>query len=70
MLADRQALLNTPRETPGRTQQKTFVFDTRHITLIEGYARAHGIDPNKVIYAMCEEFFQQHGYLQGGSQRP
>jgi hypothetical protein len=68
MLAARQALLSTPQETPGHTQQQTYVFDSRHIALIEGYARAHGFKPQEVIYAMCEEFFRQHGYIKGRSQ--
>jgi hypothetical protein len=68
MLAARQALLSPPRETPGHTQQQTYVFDSRHIALIAGYARAHGLEPQEVIYAMCEEFFQHHGDLKGRSQ--
>jgi hypothetical protein len=68
MLAARQALLSTPRETPGQTQQQTYVFDSRHIALIEGYARAHGLKPQEVIYAICEEFFQRHGYIKGRTQ--
>jgi hypothetical protein len=59
MLADRQAILSTPRGTPGHTQKKTYVFDVRHIALIEQYADAHRIDLKEVIYAMCEEFFQR-----------
>src|ERR1700757_4868807 len=41
MLADRQALLSIPKGTPGHTQKKSYVFDVRHIALIEGYAQAH-----------------------------
>jgi hypothetical protein len=59
MLADRQAILSTPRSTPGHTQKKTYVFDARHIALIEQYANEHRIDLKEVIYAMCEEFFQR-----------
>jgi hypothetical protein len=59
ILADRQAILSTPRGTPGHTQKKTYVFDVRHIALIEQYANEHRIDLKEVIYAMCEEFFQR-----------
>jgi hypothetical protein len=59
MLADRQALLSTLRGTPGHTQKKTYVFDVRHIALIEQYADAHRLELKDVIYAMCEEFFQR-----------
>jgi hypothetical protein len=57
MLADRQALLSTPRGTPGHTQEKTYVFDVRHIALIEQYAQKHRLDLKAVIYAICEAFF-------------
>jgi hypothetical protein len=59
MLADRQALLSTPLGTPRHTQEKTYVFDVRHIEMIEEYARVHRLEPKDVIYAMCEEFFQR-----------
>jgi hypothetical protein len=59
MLADRHALLSIPLGTPGHTQAKTYVFDARHIAMIEEYARVHRIEPKDVIYAMCEEFFQR-----------
>jgi hypothetical protein len=58
MLADRQAMLSTPKGTPGHTQKKTYVFDVRHIALIEQYAQDHRLELKEVIYAMCEEFFQ------------
>jgi len=58
MLADRQALLSTPG-TPGHTQKKTYVFDVRHVGLIEAYAQANRIELKDVIYMMCEEFFQR-----------
>jgi hypothetical protein len=58
MLADRQALLSTPLGTPGQTQKKTYVFDVRHIGLIDAYAQANRIELKDVIYLMCEEFFQ------------
>jgi hypothetical protein len=58
MLADRQALLSTP-STPGNTQKKTYVFDVRHVDLIEAYAQASRIELKDVIYMMCEEFFQR-----------
>jgi hypothetical protein len=58
MLADRQALLSTPR-TPWNTQKKTYVFDVRHIGLIEAYAQANRLELKDVIYAAFEEFFQR-----------
>jgi hypothetical protein len=58
MLADRQALLSTP-STPGNTQKKTYVFDVRHIGLIEAYAQANRLELKNVIYAAFEEFFQR-----------
>jgi hypothetical protein len=59
MLADRQALLNASTSTPGQTQKKTYVFDVRHIALIDAYAQAYQLEPKDVIYMMCEEFFQR-----------
>jgi hypothetical protein len=58
LLADRQALLSTP-STPGNTQKKTYVFDVRHITLIDRYAQENRLELKDVIYLMCEEFFQR-----------
>jgi hypothetical protein len=63
MLADRQALLSTP-STPGHTQKKTYVFDVRHIAMIEQYAANNRLDLKDVIYAMCQEFFQSRGYAE------
>jgi hypothetical protein len=63
MLADRQALLSTPTGRPGNTQKKTYVFDVRHITLIDRYAQDHRLDLKDVIYSMCQEFFERHGYM-------
>ena len=59
-----------PAGAPRPTQSTTYVFDSRHIALIEAYARAHGMEPKEVIYAMCEEFFQHHGSIKGRSQPP
>jgi hypothetical protein len=59
LLADRQALLSTPLGTPGQTQKKTYVFDIRHIGLIDAYAQANRLELKDVIYLMCEEFFQR-----------
>jgi hypothetical protein len=56
MLADRQVRLSTP-STPGHTQKKTYVFDVRHIALIEAYTQDHRLELKDVIYAICEEFF-------------
>jgi hypothetical protein len=70
MLADRQVLLRTPLGTPGNTQKKTYVFDVRHIALIDRYAQDHRLELKDVMYAMCEEFFQQHGYIEERSQKP
>jgi hypothetical protein len=58
MLADRQTLLSTP-STPGNTQKKTYVFDVRHISLIEAYAQEHRLELKDVIYAAFEQFFQR-----------
>ena len=55
MLADQQVLLSTP----GHTQKKTYVFNVRHIALIDEYARVHRMELKDVIYLMCEEFFQR-----------
>jgi hypothetical protein len=66
MLADRQAILSTPRGTPGHTQQKTYVVDVRHIALIEQYADQHRLDLKDVIYAMCQEFFERREFLPEG----
>jgi len=63
MLADRQAMISTPRGTPRNTQKKTYVFDVQHIALIDRYAQAHRLELKDVIYAMCQEFFQQRGYV-------
>jgi hypothetical protein len=65
ILADRQATLSTLKGTPRDTQKKTYVFDVRHIALIEQYAQAHRLELKDVIYAMCQEFFQQRGYAEG-----
>jgi hypothetical protein len=63
MLADRQALLSTPLGTPGHIQKKTYVFDVRHIGLIDRYAQDHRLDLKEVIYSMCQEFFERRGYV-------
>jgi predicted membrane metal-binding protein len=62
MLAARQVLLTTPRKPPGHTQPKTYIFDIRHIALIESYAQEHQLDQKNVLYQALEEFFQQRGY--------
>jgi predicted transcriptional regulator len=63
MLSERQVMLSTPRGTPGHPQKKTYVFDVRHITLIDRYAQDHRLDLKDVIYSMCQEFFERHGYM-------
>jgi len=70
MLAARQALLAPPRTPPGHTQPKMYLFDVRHIALIERYAQEHQLEPKDVIYAMYEAFFQQHGSIKARSQQP
>jgi hypothetical protein len=65
MLADWQALLSTPVGTPGHTQKKTYVFDVRHIGLIDRYAQDHRLDLKEVLYQALEEFFQRRGYVEG-----
>jgi hypothetical protein len=64
MLADRQVVLSTPLGTPGHTQKKTYVFDVRHITLIDRYAQDHRLDLKDVIYAAFQEFFERRGYVE------
>jgi hypothetical protein len=61
LLADRQALLGTPRGTPGHTRKKTYVFDERHIALIDRYAEGHRLELKDVLYQALEEFFQRRG---------
>jgi hypothetical protein len=70
MLADRQAPLRIPPETPGHTQEQTYVFDVRHIALLERYAHDHRLELKDVIYAMCQEFFERRGYVEGRRQHP
>jgi hypothetical protein len=70
MLADRQALPRISQETPGHTQQKTYVFDVRHIALIERYAQDHRLALQEVIYAMCQEFFERRGSVEERRQQP
>lgn len=69
LLADRQALLGTPRGTPGNTQKRTYVFDVRHIALIAQYAEAHRLELNDVVSQAFEEFFQRRGYGEGSAGR-
>jgi hypothetical protein len=64
MLAERQALLSTPRGTPGHTQKKTYMIDVRHIQLINQYAQDHRLDQKDVLYQALEEFFQRRGYAE------
>lgn len=63
LLVDRQALIGTLTGTPGDTRKKTYVFDMRHIALIDQYAQDHRLGLKDVIYAMCHEFFQRRGYI-------
>jgi hypothetical protein len=70
MLVDRQALLSTPIGTPGHTQKKTYVFDVRHISLIDRYAQDHRLDLKEVMYAALQEFFERRGYVDDRSQQP
>ena len=55
---------------PGHTQEKTYVFDVRHIALIERYAQDHRLALKDVIYAMCQEFFEHRGYVEERRQQP
>jgi hypothetical protein len=70
MLADRQAPLTIPPETPGHTREKTYVFDVRHIALIERYAHDHRLELQEVIYTMCQEFLERRGYVEERRQHP
>jgi hypothetical protein len=63
MLEDRQALLRTPTGPRGTTQQNTYVFDVRHIALIDRYAEENRLEPKDVIYAAFQEFFERRGYV-------
>ena len=63
MLAERHLLSSTPTGTPGNTQKKTYVFDVRHIALIDRYAQDHRLDLKDVIFAAFQEFFERRGYL-------
>jgi hypothetical protein len=62
LLADRQALVGTLTGTPGHTRKKTYVFDVRHIALIDRYAQEHQLDRKEVLSQALEEFFQRLGY--------
>jgi hypothetical protein len=63
LLADRQALIGTLTGTPGNTQKKTYVFDVRHIALVDRYAQEHRLGLKEVMFQALEEFFQRRGYL-------
>jgi hypothetical protein len=63
MLADRQALLRTPTGPRGTIPQNTYVFDVRHIALIDRYAQENRLEPKDVIYAAFQEFFERRGYI-------
>jgi hypothetical protein len=63
LLADRQALVGTLTGTPGNTRKKTYVFDVRHIALIDRYAQEHHLDLKEVLFQVLEEFFQRRGYI-------
>jgi hypothetical protein len=65
LLADRQALVGTLTSTPGHTQKKTYIFDVRHIALIDRYAQEHRLDRKEVLFQALEEFFQRRGYIDG-----
>jgi hypothetical protein len=65
LLADRQALVGTLTSTPGHTQKKTYIFDVRHIALIDRYAQEHRLDLKEVMFQALEEFFQRRGYIDG-----
>jgi hypothetical protein len=63
MLADRQAPLRTPTGPRGPTQQSTYVFDVRHIALIDRYAQENRLEPKDIIYTAFQEFFERRGYI-------
>jgi hypothetical protein len=65
LLADRQALVGTLTSTPEHTRKKTYVFDVRHIALIDRYAQEHRLDLKEVLFQALEEFFQRRGYIDG-----
>jgi hypothetical protein len=70
LLADRQALVGTLAGTPRHTRKKTYVFDVRHIALLERYAQDHRLELKDVMYAMCQEFFEHRGYVEERRQQP
>jgi hypothetical protein len=51
------------RFAPGHTQKKTYVFDVRHVGLIDRYAQDHQLDLKDVLYQALEEFFHRRGYV-------
>jgi hypothetical protein len=63
LLADRQALPHTPTDPRGTTPQHTYVFDVRHIALINRYAQENRLEPKDVINAAFQEFFERRGYV-------
>jgi hypothetical protein len=63
MLTDRHALLSFPQATPGHTQEQTYVFDVRHVALLERYAQDQRLGLKDVMFQALEEFFQRRGYL-------
>jgi hypothetical protein len=58
----REGALTHYHGNSGRAK-KTYVFDVRHIALIGRYAQEHRLDLKDVIYSMCQEFFERHGYV-------
>jgi hypothetical protein len=63
LLTDRQSLVGTLSGTPGNTRKKTYVFDERHIALIDQFAKEHRCDLKDVMSQALEEFFQRRGYI-------
>jgi hypothetical protein len=44
------------------TEKNTYVFDMRHVALIDRYAQEHHLDLKEVMFLALEEFFQRRGY--------
>jgi hypothetical protein len=51
------------------TEKKTYVFDMRHVALIDRYAQEHHLDLKEVMFLALEEFFQRRGYLNESDTR-
>jgi hypothetical protein len=51
------------------TETNTYVFDMRHVALMDRYAQEHHLDLKEVMFLALEEFFQRRGYLNESDTR-